>query len=164
MLARHRDPGAFIDARRGFNALTVTAGGAADGVAQNGLSVNRLVDLRDEGEGAAFLLAFSASMATTETAIVSVQFQDSADGSSWANLGSAQTAPTIGGASGAQTPDGVLIFHMGVEGRSGLDSARQFIRAVVTVTLSAGATDTFEEFGIWVVSGARNLEVTPVIN
>ncbi len=140
-IAQSRNIGAYIKNVLAFNYLQVTAGGGADGVAQNGRSVNRLNYL-----SCVVSVLVSAALASTETASVTIQLQDSADGSTgWANYKAATTI-AIAALEGGD-PNGQ------VEGDFNLSAAKQYVRSLITITMSASATDTADVMASFTFAG-----------
>jgi hypothetical protein len=150
-----KDVGAYFVCAQALDNAVATAGGAGDNTPVNGTTFDRRA-LSDPGLSAALLLAFRAVLAAAQTVSVTIQFQDSADGSAWANYGAAQVF-TVGsaGAGGAQDIRSVVKADMGVNGEFGLDGARRFVRVVHTPNLTAGATDTFTSAGLFAVGGLQ---------
>jgi hypothetical protein len=149
-----KDVGAyFVAGGLALENAVVTAGGGADNVAVNGPTVDRR-NLSDPGLSLSLLIPFRAVQATTQSTTCTVQFQDSADGSAWANYGAAQVF-LVGGATGAQDLRSAIKADMGVNGEFGLDGARRFVRVVFTPNMSAGATDTFTYAGVFAIGGLQ---------
>lgn len=131
-ISQARNIGAYIKNVLAFDHLTVTAGGGADGVLQNGRSVNRLNYL-----SCVLSVFVSAVLASSETASVTVQLQDSADGSTgWVDYGDPLLITEVA-ADGADE-NGEVELDMN------LSAAKGYIRSNITITMSAGATDTAE--------------------
>lgn len=131
--------------------VTVTAGGGADGVEADGLTIDRQ-GLSDQFSSIDFLVGGSGSLASTETATVSMTIQDSADGSTWADVVSDTTVATATDATNGERAAG----HLGVD----LTKCRRYVRCQVTVTMSASVTDTFAYGVIAALAGARDLPIS----
>jgi hypothetical protein len=158
MTAIYTDIGALIGADCAVVAEVITAGAGNDGVEVDGPDIDRL-GWSDRGMSASFLIPFYASMATTETLIVSTQIQDSADGITYADYngsvaGAGTKAVTFGGAAGAQT---IWACH---KHDIDLRMARRYLRVQTTLTLSAAAADTVAYGGAVVVGGQQELPGT----
>jgi len=128
----------------------VTAGGGADAVAQTGLTINR-ASLANDFQSLAFAVALDAALASSETAIVTAKIEDSADGSSWADLVASETIATVTDATNGENGAG----QIGVD----LTTARQYVRIEITVTMSAGLTDTCTFAALALFAGARDLPI-----
>jgi len=125
----------------------VTAGGAGDGVEITGATINLL--LVPKAESVVFEIPCVAVLTATKTLIVTGKIQDSANGSSWADLVASATLLTLTGGGGGSTEYGVA--RVGVA----LSKARQYVRVMATPDLSNTATDT-------AVIGAGIAEMNPV--
>ena len=121
--------------------VNVTAGGAGNNVAVNGLTIDRYN--YGVATTVAFDLVFQATMAANDTlSITAAKVEDSADGVNWATFqpmpGPTVTAPGVvaTGAAGGGTSQGVVRFGVG------LRMARRYVRFDFTPVLSAANTDT----------------------
>jgi hypothetical protein len=146
---KERDIYSQIQAARALPNSTATAGGAGDNTEVDGPTIDRTA-LTDRGQSAALFLNYPPALASAQSLAVSVQFQDSADGSSWDDLGAAQVQTVLGGAGGTFT--GVLKYRY-----TNFHLARRYVRAQVTPNLSASGTDTSGISGILVVGGQDEL-------
>lgn len=153
-VAFQRNVGSFIHAVAGLAAQTVTAGGAADGVAQNGVTFDR-ASLGDHVLSALFVLHTELALGASDTATVLIEFEDSADGSTWADYDPGPPDDYAAVTTEANA-DGHAIFTRKIQ----LGNARQYVRAVATVTLSAGATDTAKIDGVFIVGGSYELPIS----
>jgi hypothetical protein len=153
-VAFQRNVGSFIKPVAGLAAQTVTAGGGADGVAQNGITFNRAT-LGDTVLSALFSLHAELALGASDTATVLITFQDSADGSTWATY-DAGPPDDYAAEVTAVNADGHHIFTRKCQ----LGGAKQYVRAVVTVTLSAAATDTAKIDGQFIVGGSYELPIS----
>jgi len=112
----------------------VTAAGSGDGVEIEGAALN-LASL-PKAESVVFEVPCKAVLTATKTLVVAGKIQDSANGSSWADLVASATLLTLTGAGGGSTEYGVA--RVGVD----LNKARQYVRVCATPEMSATATDT----------------------
>lgn len=142
--------GNYITSRRALNINTVTAGGGADNVAQNGIAINRLGFL-----SMLVNVLITAALASAQSVAVACKVQDSADGSTdWQDLAGASgsSAVSVTVSDGADE-NGLLEMNVNLAG------ARKFVRIVVTPNCSAANTDTATIGGIVNLGGS---DVTPV--
>lgn len=140
-IAEARNIGAYIKSVLAFNHDAIIAGAGDDGVLQNGRAVNRLNYL-----SCVLTVVVSAVLASSETVSITAQLQDSADGSTgWANYGD-PLAITEVAADGADE-NGEVELDVNLSG------AKQYIRANITITMSAGATDTSETMAMFTFAG-----------
>ena len=161
MTWQQRDMGAGIVAANGLDPNIVVAGSGADGVAQNGNIIDRL-DTALFGDPARIFLSakivivVTAVLAATETATIELKAQDGSDSglSDAADYGTAPADLVLTGGAGGSTERAVL--EMDLE----LGAAKQYVRAVVTPTLSAGATDTAAIAVAWAFGGGDELPVS----
>lgn len=136
-----RNVGAFI---RGLPALVNTSRTTGnDGVAINGATIDRNT-LATAVRSAKLVVLADAVLGTGETLTLRGRLEDSANGSSWAALAGETPADVVETLTGLH----VAGFDFNIEG------ARRYIRAVVTPTLSASASDTVDVAAVLVVGGA----------
>ena len=133
----------------------ITAGGAADGVEQDGIALDRI-----NYSSVLASVPVSATLADGETAIVEVRLKTcatsdgtfkyvKADGTLTATIGDAVTATaTLTGGTGGSTETAVL------ELRATLNGAEKYIKVSEEVTFSAASTDT-AVLGAVAIMGAR---------
>ena len=114
----------------------VTAGAGGDGAEITGATINLL--LVPKAESVVFEIPCKAVLAATKTLVVAGKIQDSANGSSWADLVASATLLSLLGGGGGTTEYGVA--RVGVD----LNRARQYVRVMATPDLSATGTDTAE--------------------
>ena len=134
---------ANLSARLGLAPVVVTAGGAADNVAQNGPAIEKA----GFHQALAVVVAGSA-LAAGQTAVVTAKLQHRTGAAAWADFGAAEVANLSPAA-----PTGVI------EIGSDLDGADQQVRLVVTANPSAGAADTVSVAGTLVLGDADRLPV-----
>jgi hypothetical protein len=153
-VAFQRNVGSFILPIAGLAAQTVTAGGGADGVAQNGITFDRN-SLQDGVLSALFVLHAELALGASDTATALIAFQDSADGSTWATYDPGPPDDYAAEVT-AVNADGHRVFKRKIQ----LGGARRYVRAVVTVTLSAAATDTAKIDGLFILGGSDELPIS----
>lgn len=167
-LANWLDIAALLAGEPAFDPLAVTAGGAADGVEQDGLAVDRFAiqqndanDNRRRGLSAGLFIGLRASLAAGETAALIANAQHADDAAfttsvaDFPHRASAQP-PTIALPSLTLGP-GALVDTRGVlKQQYDLSGARRFIRVQFTVTMSAGGVDTADAWGLWIFGGAQH--------
>ncbi|MBP2302529.1 hypothetical protein J2850_005268 [Azospirillum picis] len=133
-------------------ATSATAGGAGDGTAANGVTID-LTALPGgvRAESIAFLIGAKATLAATKTLTVAARILTSPDGSVWTEAVASASILVLTGGAGGTTEAGT--------GRIGisLEYCKQFVRMEVTPDLSATATDTASLFGLAVFGGADRL-------
>jgi len=128
--------------------VSVTAGGAGDAVAVNGIIIQR--SLIGMPYNAALVLAYTTTLSASQSLSFTVaKIQDSADGVTFADYQAFAAPGSV--ATGAGTVQSV------VELAADLRGARDYIRAVFTPDLSAGATDTATIIGLWAFAGFDRL-------
>lgn len=134
---------AFIRPVVGVAPYDVTANGTNDNTTVNGATINRLGldQLYLSGE---LVLVVTVALGAGETAVVNANFQDSADGSSWAAYGTAMTAVTL-------SASGTYPVPLPID----LAGARQYVRAQANVNLSRANTDTAKVAGVVVLGGGH---------
>ncbi len=139
--------GAFLVGLPSHLNTTVLAGGGADGVSQTGLTVDRQTLIPTFLSGK-FLTQIACTLATDETLTVRQRFEDSADDSVWAAY-----VPTTGG----DELDDVVIIASGnsvVAGNVDFSGARRYVRQNLTLTQSAGSTDTADFVSVLATGGS----------
>ena len=148
-VSKMRNIGAYLHAVAALASNSVLAGGGADGVAQNGLTIDR--EARDSLSLSALAVVHGfAALSATKTATISIAMQDSADGSTWATYDpdpSGSYVATVQDASG----------HFVATRELNLAGARRYVRLVVTPTLSATGTDTCVIDGTVIIGGSDEL-------
>lgn len=139
--------GAFLFGFPSHLNTTVLAGGGADGVSQDGLTIDRQ-SVTPTFLSGKFLTQVACTLATDETVTVRQRFQDSADDSVWAAY-----VPTTGG----DELDDVVISSTGnsiVPGNVDFSGARRYVRQNVTLTQSAANTDTADFVSVLASGGS----------
>lgn len=140
-IAMARNIGAHVKHVLAFNHDKITAGAGDDGVLQNGRSVNRLNYL-----SCVLTVLISAVLASTEKVSVTIQLQDSADGSTnWADYGDPLAITEVAADGSDENGEAELDVN--------LSAAKQYIRANLTITMSASGTDTSETMAVFTFAG-----------
>lgn len=152
-VAFQRNVGSFIHALPALAAATVTAGGGADGVAQTGLTIDRNT-LADTVLSGLLVLHTELALGATDTAQVNITFEDSADDSAWTAYDPGPP-DDYAAETTAVNADGHAVFTRKIQ----LGGARRYVRAKVTVTLSAATTDTAKIDAVLVVGGSYALPI-----
>lgn len=134
----------------GADSGNATAGGTGDETAINGTTID--LNAQPMGEVVAFAVGAKAVLAVTKTLTVTGKIQDSADGSTWADVKSFGTLISLLGGSGGTTERGANLMQ--------IDRARlrRYVRSVVTPDLSATGTDTAVIQTVGILGG---LQVAP---
>lgn len=131
----------------------ITAGGGGDDTDANGISIDTIS--YPKAEALTFAVQGNAVLAASQTLALPVRVQDSADGSSWADV----TDPRINGvatasktsAAGAGTIQVVTVVGVPME------YCRRYVRCVAKPNLSAGGTDTARLQGVAILSGLQKV-------
>ncbi len=112
--------------------VLLTAGAAEDGVKVTGGTINRR-----QAMSCVLGIVGKAKLTATETLSFAVEYQDSADGSTW-NTAVVMQASTVAatGGGGGTTEEFAVDLPLKLKG------LEQYIRFNVTPAMSAGATDT----------------------
>lgn len=136
------DIGSVITARAGSAVAALTAGGAGDAAAVNGLAIDR--QALGLPASALVTLLFTAALGAGKTlSITAFKIQDSGDGASWADFTAFTTPGVVATASGSgQTVAKVC-----------LTGARRYVRIVFQPDLSAADTDTATVAAHWTFGG-----------
>lgn len=129
---------------------TITAGGTGDNTEVDGLAIDR-----KNATSMSVGIVAKAVLAATKTLVVNLTLQDSADGSTFADVaaalqpgGAADSAVlTLTGGAGGSTESGV--YQLGVN----LASLRRYVRVQVKPDLNATGTDTATVAGVIALGG-----------
>ena len=143
-----RDIGEFLQIA-GLGYFNATAGGSGDATEVDGATVNR--DTYGMPESALLKIQWITSLTADKTLAFTITLQDSADGSTWADVTVSDFASAITVKTGALTTD--EDFHLSKLKLSGL---RQYVRAQVTPDLSHTSTDTAIGNFCFVLGGGRD--------
>jgi hypothetical protein len=129
----------FLTPKVGLNPTTITAGGGADNVAQNGATIAKAGYHQALG-----VVQYSSVIAASNTATVAAKFQTRTDGGAWSDVDGTSEVANL---TDADTPGLVEID-------CDLDGVGDEIRLVVTVNPSAANTDTVTVAGIVILGEA----------
>jgi hypothetical protein len=157
MSSTRKDIGAYVKGEVPFNPISATAGGAGDGTEVDGLAINRTT-ANQVYRSATLLIPIRATLASGETLTIQANFQDSADGSTWADYNTATqsfSAVVLTGASGGSTDVNTI-----VELNVNLDAARRDVRVQIEPTLSWTGTDTANVAGVLLFGGGTEFPAT----
>lgn len=126
-------------------AARVTAAGAGDNTAVTGVTIDRL-----GYESCKVTAVYKTTLASAQTLSLQMEYQESADGSTW------DTAVVLQAATVAQT--GVQTNKVGeVSYRLSLGGKKRYIRFNYTPDLSAGSADTADTAAVCTLGGAKVL-------
>ncbi len=162
--------GAYIDQKALFGSIAnLTAGGAGNGVAVTSSSLDRQGFPTGSPPLSMDLgINWYAVLAAGKTLSLQVQLQTSPDNVNWTNYLSAASAIVATGPAGGGTLFGVYRLIVpsadnpaNIPGVS-LNSASRYVRAVVTPTLSATATDTAQVQDINAILGGFDSLPAPI--
>lgn len=162
------DIAALLAGEPAFDPLAITAGAGADGVEQDGLTVDRFTiqqndssDERRRGLSAGLFIGVRTTLQATHTMtlIANAQHADDSGFTSgvedFPHRASAQP-PTIALPQLVIGP-GVLTDARGVlKQQYDLSGAKRYLRCQFTCTLSAPGVDTADVWGLWIFGGAQH--------
>lgn len=154
-VAFQRNIGSFLRALPGLAAVTITAGGGSDAVAQDGITLDRNKFEPLCLSGLFVINAVAALNDGVDTAEISCAFQDSADGVNWDAYDAGPPTPV------ATTLDADGTYAVAFKAQFG--GARRYVRARPTASLSRANTDTVAMTGIWIVGGADELPIADYV-
>jgi len=156
--------GALLHGENALDAAVITAGAGNDGVAVNGNTID-LQALQNQGKNkfhsAKLMIPFKAVLAAAATLSATVVIKHDSD----SGMGTEATYTDERGVSGktvtvvATGPGGGGTVRGVVEVPLSLDGAKRYIRAVVTLNLSAANTDTVAAGGTWVFGAGEEMPV-----
>ncbi len=144
--------GAWVRGLFAFSNLTVTAGDAADGVAQNGVSIDR-EDFTSVFLSGKLMVNANVTIASSDTVTLRARFEDSADNAAWAAY---QAEPGGDPADVVMSATDTFVQEFDVN----LAGARRYVRCVLTATLSEADTDTVALAATLVVGGSAEVPMT----
>ncbi len=150
-MASVRDLGSVIKCL-GLQAQSGLAAGTGDNTEVTSPTIDR-----QEAGAAGFMsavvaIAYKTSLTAAATLKLTLKIQESADNSTWDTAVNLQTALTL--------KTGALTNEVGVhEEALDLSSRKRYVRFLITMDLSAGATDVFVYGGTIVLGGADRLPV-----
>jgi hypothetical protein len=119
----------------------VTAGGTNDNSEQNGVTIDRTA-LDQLYMSGVYSILTTVALGASETAVFTANFQDSADGSAWADYGDALATTTL-------TTSGTYTIVL----KADLAGARRYIRVQTLCNLSRANTDTATVSGQLILGG-----------
>lgn len=156
-IALLRDIGAWIKGYLALIPAVITAGAGNDGVEVDGPWID-FTGAQGRGiaaHGALLQICWSAALADTETLTLAANLQDATDasGTGAADFGTALAAVVVATSDGGTTETGVTELKS-----KEFNGNRGFVRAQVTATLSASATDTVALAAILTTGGEATLE------
>jgi len=132
---------------------TITAGGTGDATEVDGVSIDRNAMTQGRGQSAILAILIKGTIASGKTAVVTANFQDSANDSDWTDYGTALGATTMLSAAGAALTASSAVAKLAVN----LASARRYIRAQVACDLNATGTDTAIISSVVIIAGQAQL-------
>lgn len=143
------DLDASVKPLRASNGASIVAAGAGDNSAVTGVTIDRLGYM-----AAKLVLAWSATLAANKKLSLAVEYQESADGSSWDTAVVLQALAAVATDSGAgSTMRGITEFDLNLKAR------KRYIRFNFTPDLDAGATDTAFIHALALLAGRDTLPV-----
>lgn len=147
MFPFNNDINAYLDSAVAFAKHGVVAGGGADGVKVTGETIDR-----QKYQSLSLMIGAVATLAQGETLSITVEEQQSDDGSTWDTATAVVTLTDfLTGDTGGSTESGVSQQGIDLQGK------KRYVRYNVTPDLSNTATDTCAVVGIAVLGGKREL-------
>ena len=142
--------GAYGDLVNLADQSTATAGGAGNGVAVTGLTIDRMgFSTGSMPRSALFGVAWKAAVTNAKTLAIAYVVQHSPDGSTWTTLTS--------GSATVLTAGSTTTFRGCYNVQVDLNSAQRYVRYNYTPTLNNTATDTFAGAAVGFVAGFDRL-------
>lgn len=145
--ALRRDLNGFIHQAIALGSTTVTAGGGADDVYQSGLTIDR-ADMNSP-ESVSLAVGVLPTLASGQTATVSVKIEHSDDDSAWADYKEIAEVAVF--------DDGDTTVQQAVVAGVNLNGAKRYVRGSVKVEMSNTATDTAVVFAVATLDGGYAL-------
>ncbi len=140
------DPASLMTTRIGSAFTSITAAGAGDAAAVNGITIDR--EATGMQPAAVLALHFSATLTAAKTLnITQLKVQDSADGAIWADYRTLAAPGVVLSATGVGQ----------VAASVSLSSARRYVRSVFTPDLTAAAADVATLVSTWSLTGGQEL-------
>lgn len=130
----------------------LVAAGSGDATSVTGATIDRYSASGGIANVANFAVPYEATLASGATLSIGYAVQDSADGSTWADIQTATYAVVATGPSGGGAVAGTFDI-----GSVNLSSARRYTRLNFNPNLSAGATDTANARGVGFIAGFDRL-------
>jgi len=141
-----RDIGEEILVKSASVVTAVTAGGSGDATEVDGTSIQRSA-LGSMYESVKVVVHGVTTLQAAETLSVAANLQDSADGSSWADFGTAVASAVV--ATGVTTAAGFESTY-----DFDIRAARDYVRVQFTPSISTADTDTASIGAVMVLGGA----------
>jgi len=133
--------------------LTITAAGTGDNTAVTGATIDRAS--YGMAQSAEVGVLWLAALQATETLDLAVEYQTSADGSTWDTAVALQASATVAtGDTGGSNESGITKFSLNMSG------LKRYVRVNFTPDLSASGTDTAILMSLWALGGADTLPIT----
>ena len=133
-VATQRNIGAYLKLLSASALIPVVAGGGLDGVAQNGTTIDRHAQSVSVVLAAKVIVLADVNVSGADDAAFVITIEDRVPGGTFALFKTLTPAPTPI----VVATEGPVAFELDVD----LGPAKQEVRVVITVTMSAGATDT----------------------
>lgn len=144
-----RDIGEEVITKQAYLATASVAAGTGDATEIDGTTINRAA-LGNMYESCKLTIIGAATLASGLLITLVANLQDSADGSTWADFGTALALTTAGtGGSGGDEQQ----FDIDLD--NDIRPAKQYLRAQVTSNLTATQTDTALVSGVLVFGGGQ---------
>lgn len=147
-----RDLAQLVEIIPALGHTAITAGGGGDDTDANGVTIDLALSTRQKAECVSFVVVGEATLAASQTLANIIRVQDSANGSSWADVSDPRTpsatfTATATSAAGVGTNQTVTKISVPTE------YLRQYVRVVAKPNLSASGTDTARLQGVAILSG-----------
>jgi len=147
-----RDLAQLVDIVPALAHTNVTAGGSGDATDANGVSIDQAAAGRQKAECITFVVVAEATLASAQTLSNAIRVQDSANGSSWADVVDPRV-PSATFSTAATSAAGVATNQTVAKLSVPTEYLRQYVRVVATPNLSASGTDTARLQGVAILSG-----------
>jgi hypothetical protein len=129
--------------------IVIVAAGAGDATAVTGKSIDRM-----DFDSCVFVCVWAAALADTKSLKLAMEYQESADGSSWDTAVALQASSIVATSAGGTTEYGTTSFDLS------LKSKKRYIRLNFTPDLTASGTDTAAVLGAIILGGKRTEPVS----
>lgn len=132
----------------------LVAAGTGDNTAITGATINRKTAGGIGFDSGKLVIAYHAVLTDTKTLSLAVEYQESADGSSWDTAVSMLAATVVVTSAGGGAATGLYTFNLDLSPR------KQYVRYNFTPDLSHSGTDVAEVAAVFITGGS---DVVPMV-
>lgn len=132
----------------------LVAAGTGDATAVTGATINRKPAAGIGFDSGKLVLAWHAVLTDTKTIALAVEYQESADGSTWDTAVALLASTVVATSSGGGAASGIYTFNLDLSPR------KQYIRFNFTPDLNASGTDVAEVAAVLIAGGS---DVVPMV-